>query len=235
MSEKVCFVIPVLNEMDTLPALLARLNEQFPSCSRVFVDGGSTDGTATRLRSCKESVVVSDRGRARQMNAGAKVANSDYLLFLHADTVPSFCEQDLFSSLAGNPKWGFCPVEFDTRQWVFRIIALSMNLRSRLSGIGTGDQLLWLRREVFESVGGFTDIPLMEDVALCKKLRQRVKPVVLPLKVKTSARRWRRGGVIRTILLMWCLRAMYFFGVSPARLYRWYYPDNPLSEGSGVQ
>ncbi len=222
MTDKLCFIIPVLNECDTLPVLLGQLRTRFPNCQRVFVDGGSVDGTPALLQSSGECCINSGKGRARQMNAGAAYSEAQYLLFLHADTAPLFSEQDLFDVLQNQPAWGFCPVVFDSSRPVFRIIAFFMNVRSRLSGIATGDQLLWLQKALFERIEGFADIPLMEDVELCQRLRKVEKPCVFPHKVKTSARRWQQRGVLRTVLLMWALRAAYFCGVSPARLHAWY-------------
>jgi rSAM/selenodomain-associated transferase 2 len=179
-------------------------------------------------------VLDGSRGRARQMNAGARVAHGEVLLFLHADTVlPAGFESAIARALAApDVVAGRFDVRLDNPRWPFRMIAGLMNVRSRLSGISTGDQALFVRREVFEAIGGFPDIPLMEDVELTRRLKRRGRQAALRETVTTSARKWEREGVARTIGLMWALRFLYACGVSPARLHRWYYRKLALATGA---
>jgi rSAM/selenodomain-associated transferase 2 len=159
------------------------------------------------------------------MNAGARHARGAVLLFLHADTrLPAGALRAITTALL-DPRViaGRFDVWFDSPRPIFRVIAFLMNLRSRLTGISTGDQAIFVRRDVFEIMGGYPDQLLMEDVELCRRLRRRGRLAPLRLRVATSARKWEREGVLRTIVLMWTLRFLYTIGVSPARLHRWYY------------
>lgn len=216
-------VVPLYNESARIGAVLTVLNRQFAEIPRIFVDGGSTDNTLLLLEQAGETCVVSARGRARQMNAGAALVTTDYLLFLHVDTQPLFGAEQLSQWLKPTPVWGFCPVRFDSQSRAMSVIAWSMNRRSAFTGIATGDQLQWVRREVFEREGGFADIDLMEDVELSGRLKRLARPYRLPGYVQTSARRWQQKGLVRTVLTMWGLRLAYALGVSPSRLHRLYY------------
>ena len=190
------------------------------------MDGGSTDATAAiAARFPQVRLLASPRGRARQMNAGARAARGDVLLFLHADTLLPDGALAAVEAAVGDPGVvaGRFDVRFDNPRPVFRMIAWFMNPRSRWSGISTGDQAIFVRREVFEALGGYPDMPLMEDVELCRRLKRRGRLAALRLRVTTSARKWEREGAVRTILLMWALRLLYMVGVPPARLHRWYY------------
>jgi len=196
----------------------------------VLVDGGSTDATAAiAARSPRVRLLPSPRGRARQMNAGARAARGDVLLFLHADTLLPDGGLAAVEAAIRDPgvAGGRFDVRFDNPRRVFRMIAWFMNLRSRWTGISTGDQAIFVRREVFETLGGYSDMPLMEDVELCRRLKRRGRLAALRQTVTTSARKWEREGAARTILLMWVLRFLYMAGVSPARLHRWYYRREP--------
>jgi len=199
---------------------------RFPGAEVVLVDGGSTDATAAiAARSPRVCLLASPRGRARQMNAGARAARGDVLLFLHADTLLPDGALAAVEAAVGDPGVvaGRFDIRFDNPRPVFRMIAWFMNERSRWSGISTGDQAIFVRREVFEALGGYPDMPLMEDVELSRRLKRRGRLAALRLRVTTSARKWEREGAIRTILLMWTLRLLYMAGVSPAGLHRWYY------------
>lgn len=217
------FVIPVLNEAQRIVALLRDLRERYPDLELLVVDGGSSDDSATLAAPYCDRLLRCDPGRARQMNAGAQAASGDYLLFLHADTVPTICASALENALAQQPTWGFCPVRLSGDEAVFRVISWFMNQRSRLSSVATGDQMLFVERQTFHATGGYADLPLMEDIALCKRLRRMARPHILPAPVLTSSRRWRDHGVLRTVLHMWALRLAYACGVSPVRLHRSYY------------
>jgi rSAM/selenodomain-associated transferase 2 len=223
-------VIPVLNEARNLEPLLAGLAALGPAVEVVVVDGGSEDGTAdVATRRSGVRLVRSARGRARQMNAGARVAAGRTLLFLHADTRPPAGFVEAIAAPLADPRvvGGRFDVAFDSPRWPFRVIAACMNARSRWTGIATGDQAIFVRRDVFASLGGYADIPLMEDVELSRRLRRAGRLACLRARVVTSARKWEREGVVRTVLLMWALRLLYACGVSPARLHAWYYPARP--------
>lgn len=200
---------------------------RFPGAEIILVDGGSTDRTAAiAARSPQIRLLSSPRGRSRQMNVGAHVARGDVLLFLHADTYLPDGALAAVEAATSDPGVvaGRFDVRFDNPALVFRMIAWFMNRRSRWSGIATGDQAIFVCREPFNAMGGFPDIPLMEDVALCRRIKRGgQKLVALPLTVTTSARKWEREGAIRTIVLMWVLRFLYVAGVRPDRLHRWYY------------
>jgi rSAM/selenodomain-associated transferase 2 len=192
----------------------------------ILVDGGSDDATiqvAARFPAVR--LLASPRGRARQMNAGARAARGDILLFLHADTWLPEGGLGAVSAALDDARvvGGRFDVRFDSPRPVLRMIAFFMNLRSRASGISTGDQAIFVRREVFETMGGYPDMPLMEDIELSRRLKRRGRLAALPLRVTTSARKWEREGALRTMALMWALRFLYMVGVSPARLHRWYY------------
>jgi rSAM/selenodomain-associated transferase 2 len=223
MAARVAFVIPVLNEAATIGGLLESLRAAFPAAQLIVVDGGSDDATAMCATPLCDLFLRGARGRARQMNLGAYGASADYVFFLHADSCPGTAATDLERDLAASPAWGFAPLRLSGGAWPFRVIEYFINARSRFTGVGTGDQMLYLRRDVFVEQGGFDDIPLMEDVALCKRLRRVSRPHLLSHPVTTSSRRWEEHGIARTVLLMWRLRLAYFLGAAPERLWRRYY------------
>ncbi|HQR70760.1 MAG TPA: TIGR04283 family arsenosugar biosynthesis glycosyltransferase [Burkholderiaceae bacterium] len=222
---KLSIIVPVLNESTALPVLLAQLLPlRRGGVDVLVVDGDSEDGSATIAECAGFRVVRSQRGRARQMNAGARAARGDVLLFLHADTrLPDGAERLIHAALAdGRHVWGRFDVEFDVRTWTMDATAFGMNLRSRLTGIATGDQGIFVTRAAFDAVGGFPDQPLMEDVEITSRLRARSRPACIGRPVVTSARRWQARGAWRTIFLMWRLRLAYWRGASPADLARQY-------------
>ena len=193
-----------------------------------MVDGGSSDGTAALARPLADRVIAAPRGRAVQMNAGAAAATGDVLLFLHADTrLPENADRLVRDGLAGSAKvWGRFDLRFDGGGLLV-LIAIMMNTRSRMTGIATGDQAMFMTRAAFERAGGFPPIVLMEDVALSARLKRIGPPLALRARATTSARRWRRQGTLRTVLLMWALRLRFFFGADPAKLARAYgYAEN---------
>lgn len=219
-------VVPVLDEADHVARLLPDLAADCPGAEIIVVDGGSRDGTsAVAARHRGVRVLAAPRGRARQMNHGARVAGGDTLLFLHADTrLPAGAAAAIAGALAApGVVAGRFDVRFDSARRVLAVVAWFMNARSRFSSICTGDQAIFVRRRDFEAVGGFPDIPLMEDIELSRRLKRRGRLQALRLRVTTSARKWEREGPLRTIGLMWALRFLHCCGVSPARLHRWYY------------
>ncbi len=217
------FIIPVLDEEGGIEGLLRHLRQRYPDSELIVVDGGSEDQTVARAMPWCDQLLLSERGRAAQMNLGGRVASAEYLFFLHADTVPGATAHQLEHCLCGEPQWGFCRVRLSGDGLALRVIETFMNLRSRLTRVATGDQMLFLRRDVFETTGGFDPIPLMEDVAYSKRLRRRERPLVIRTPVVSSSRRWEERGVARTVLQMWVLRLAFFLGVSPQRLWRVYY------------
>jgi rSAM/selenodomain-associated transferase 2 len=223
MHVGVSFIIPVLNEQATLAALLQDLRQRYPASQLIVVDGGSCDRTVATAMPLCDLVLLGERGRAAQMNIGGQVASADYLFFLHADSHPGATATQLYALLARRPLWGFCRVRLSGEHRAFRVIEWFINQRSRLTSVGTGDQMLFMKKSLFDETGGFVDMPLMEDVAYCKRLRQLARPVIIQEPVLTSSRRWEEGGVIRTVLRMWLLRLGYFLGVAPDTLWRHYY------------
>jgi rSAM/selenodomain-associated transferase 2 len=223
---RLSIVIPALDEAANLAALLPELQRNEPDAEVIVVDGGSRDDTLEVVRRFPGvRCLQAPRGRATQMNAGARAASSDGLLFLHADTrLPPGGGAAVRAALA-DPRvvGGRFDVAFDTRRPIMRLIAWLMNHRSRWTGISTGDQALFVRRDVFEATGGFPELPLMEDIELTRRLKRRGRLAALRLHVTTSARKWQREGALRTVLLMWTLRLLHACGVSPARLHGWYY------------
>jgi len=222
---QVSIIIPVLNEAAHIKVSLNSLQRyRRQGHELIVVDGGSQDRTVELATGRCDKLITSQAGRARQMNAGEKQASGDVLLFLHADTqLPDQAIQLVINALKQtNRSWGRFDVQFSGRHRLLRLVAHMMNLRSRLSGIATGDQGMFITRDTFSKLGGFPDIPLMEDITMSRRLLAESRPVCLPLKVITSSRRWEQQGIIRTILLMWYLRLAYFCGKPPESLARIY-------------
>ena len=216
-------VMPVLNEAAGLEAALEALAPLRDRGAEVIVvDGGSRDGTATLARPLTDRVMSAPRGRGAQMNTGAAAATGDVLLFLHADTrLPDHTDTLIRDGLAQSTRlWGRFDVGFT--DGALPLVAAMMNLRSRLSGIATGDQAIFVTREAFVRAGGFPEIALMEDVALSTRLKALSRPLCLRARVTTSPRRWQARGTVRTVLLMWRLRLAFSLGADPQRLARSY-------------
>ena len=224
---RISIIIPVLDDAATLESqapLLRAVQEKGHEV--IVVDGGSRDDSRRVAGEITSKVIDCERGRALQMNAGADAAEGDLLLFLHADTrLEVGALQPLLAQRErrGDTFWGRFDVRLDGNHWLYRVIETMMNLRSRLTGIATGDQAMFVSRALFDRVEGFPRIPLMEDVALSKRLRKCAAPVCLRQRAVASTRRWARHGILETTLLMWRLRLSYFFGADPARLARIYY------------
>ena len=220
---RLSIIIPALDEAPQIVAALEALAPLRAGGHEVIVvDGGSADGTPALAAGLADRILQAPRGRARQMNAGAALASGDALVFLHADTrLPPDAAPLVLEALARRG-WGRFDVRIEGRSLLLAVVAFCMNWRSRLSGIATGDQAMFVRREVFAAAGGFSDIPLMEDVALSARLKQISPPACLPQRVATSGRGWERRGVLRTIVLMWRLRLAYFLGARPEDLARRY-------------
>lgn len=225
-------VVPVLDEAAGIADTLSDLATlRAYGAEIIVVDGGSRDATRSLAAPFADRVIESPRGRALQMNAGARLARGATLLFLHADTrLPRGALDAIATGLERTGRaWGRFDVEISARGAILPVVALMMNARSRATGIATGDQAIFVRRDAFEAAGGFPAIPLMEDVALSKILKRRSPPLCLRERVVTSGRRWQRHGTFRTILLMWRLRLAYALGADPRRLARRYDVDRAPS------
>jgi len=222
VGRKVSIIIPTLNEAATIQTSLAALQHYRQAGHELIVsDGGSTDETCLLSQSWADKVISSSSGRASQMNAGATHSSGDILLFLHADTqLPGQALEPIIKQ--NLPGWGRFDVKLSGCHPLFRLIETMMNLRSRISGIATGDQAIFIDQELFHHIGGFPEIPLMEDISLSRQLKKHSKPLCLRQRVTTSSRRWEQHGISRTILLMWRLRLAYFLGADPVKLAQHY-------------
>ena len=222
---RISIIVPALNEAQGITTVLAGLA---PLRNRghevIVVDGGSSDTTAALSRGAADRVVAAPRGRSSQMNAGAALARGEVLLFLHADTrLPQDADARILEGLVASGRaWGRFDVRIEGASVCLPVIAFFMNLRSRATGIATGDQAIFVRREAFERTGGFPPLELMEDIALSRSLKRVSRPLCLADKAVTSGRRWERRGVLRTVFLMWWLRLAFFLGAAPSSLARFY-------------
>lgn len=222
-TPRVSVVVPVLNEAPRLRDSLERLAGQ--AFEVIVVDGGSTDASRAIAAGLGAKVVDAPRGRASQMNAGARESLGDWLLFLHGDTqLPENWLAAIAETEQAGLRWGRFDVDLDSQDRWIRMVGFMMNHRSRLSGIATGDQAMFVARSAWQTVGGFPAIALMEDIELSRQLKHKVgRPACRRERVKVSARRWQQHGTWRTIRIMWWLRLQYFFGVSPDVLHARYY------------
>lgn len=227
---QVSIIVPVLNEAEQLEPLLSHLQHwRDQGCEIILVDGGSTDQTLALLQASPFKVATSPAGRAVQMNTGAQTSRGELLVFLHADTqLPATALHQLAAlgqtntNTTNNNRWGFFQVRIVGRSIWLKLVSWMMNRRSQWTGIATGDQALFINRELFNTLGGFPEQPLMEDIEICKRLRAINKPLCLAGPATTSGRRWDQQGVWRTIILMWRLRFAYWRGVSADELAQYY-------------
>jgi rSAM/selenodomain-associated transferase 2 len=222
-SPRISIIIPAIDEAERLATVLPSLAHLRQAGHEVIVvDGGSGDDTRVRAGTLADRVLIAERGRARQMNAGAAAAGGEVLLFLHADSLLPRDTESAIAHAMGVSCWGRFDVRLWGREWPFRVIETFMNLRSRFTGIATGDQAIFVARDAFNAIGGYPDIPLMEDIAISRRLKAIARPACLRQKVITSSRRWRSHGILRTVVLMWRLRLAFALGADPRQLARRY-------------
>jgi len=221
---KISIIIPTLNEADQIEDCLKPLQSlRERGHEVVIVDGGSSDGTLDRIGMQADLIIRSAPGRAMQMNRGAKAASGDILLFLHADTRFASAADSLQKEfLQSDRAWGRFQVQLSGDRLVFRVIEFFMNLRSRLTGIATGDQAIFVTRRLFDECGGYSNIELMEDIELSRRLRKQHWPLSVKDRVITSSRRWDTDGIVRTVFKMWSLRLQFALGASPSVLAKKY-------------
>lgn len=220
-APKLSVILPVLDEGELIRACLSRLAPlRRQGVELIVVDGGSRDDTVALARPLCDQVLEAPRGRASQMNAGARLARGEALLFLHADCrLPADAERLIVEGLNGSGhSWGRFDIDIEGRDPLLRVVAWFMNRRSRLTGIATGDQGMFVRAEVFRRCGGFPDVALMEDIRLSRMLKSVDRPLCIEARITSSGRRWEDHGTLRTIALMWRLRLAHFFGADPRQL-----------------
>ena len=217
-------VIPTLNEEAEIEACLIRLQGlREEGFEVIVVDGGSIDKTPQLVEGLCDQFISNQQGRAAQMNTGARQASGELIFFLHVDSQLPEKFSELIPTIGAETFfWGRFDVTLSGKHWLFRVIESMMNLRSRLTGIATGDQVMFVSQKLFREVGGYPEIALMEDIAMSRMLKNICSPLCLRQKVLTSSRRWEKYGITTTILKMWWLRLSYFMGVDPVRLVRQY-------------
>jgi rSAM/selenodomain-associated transferase 2 len=222
--KKISIIIPTLNEAEFISVCLTALQLLRERGHEVIVvDAASNDATVSLCENRVDLVLSTARGRARQLNLGAQKASGDLLLFLHVDSLlPANAGEVLEGIMDSKPIWGRFDIRLSGSKLLFRVIEYFMNMRSRLTGIATGDQAMFVSRQLFELVGGFPQIELMEDISISSKLKKICQPICLKEKVQASSRRWEQNGILKTVLKMWSLRLRYAIGVSPERLARDY-------------
>ena len=221
----ISIIIPTLNEADTLQNTLSSLFTRIdPTEVEVIVsDGGSIDDSLQITRQFPCRIVSGKPGRAQQMHRASDQAKGEWLLFLHAD---SNLPEGWRMTLTQSDYWGFFPVRLSGKHWLLRIIETAMTWRSRITRVGTGDQGLFFQQDFYQQLGGFADIPIMEDIDISKQARRLARPTIASSYIITSSRRWEQNGICRTVLKMWWLRLAYWLGANPERLHRIYYPDH---------
>ncbi len=230
---RLTIVVPVLDEAAiVVGALKALAPLRARGAEIIVVDGGSGDGTPALARPLADRVIAAPRGRGAPLNAGAALGTGDALVFLHADTALPENADRLIASALAQRAWGRFDLRIAGRHPLLAVVARMINWRSRATGIATGDQAIFVTREAFVAVGGFPDLPLMEDIAISRRLKRLCRPACIGAPVVTSGRRWEHHGVIRTIVLMWRLRLAYYFGAEPARLALRYPPVPPSAAQS---
>ncbi len=224
IQKKFSIIIPTLNEQQGIETCLQALQELRLQAEIIIADGGSQDDTVTIATTWVDQVIHTKKGRAKQMNAAAKFATGEILIFLHADTfLPNDALILIEQALSTDKQWGRFNIRLIGASWALKVIAQMMNWRSCLTGIATGDQTIFVCKRLFEKIGGYAEIALMEDIALSRTLKTQSTPLCLKARVQSSGRRWLQFGVFKTILLMWNLRIRYWLGQSPDKLAELYH------------
>ena len=219
MTAEISIIIPTLNEGAGISLFLERLQSLRPYCELILVDGGSEDNTIELAEPHVDKVIKSSQGRAVQMNVGAATATAPIVLFLHADTqLPDDTLEQIHFAIEQGYVWGRFDVILTGNHSMLAVVAWLMNIRSRWTGIATGDQAIFVKKTVFDRINGFANIALMEDIDLSTRLKRHGKPYCIKSKVMTSGRRWIQFGIFKTIVLMWWLRLRYFLGAKPEHL-----------------
>ena len=237
---RLSIVMPVLDEAAIITAALAALAPlRARGAEVIVVDGGSSDGTVALARPLADRVITGPHNRGEAMNAGAALAVGDIFLFLHADTaLPDGADHVIVRALLRRGferAWGRFDLRIAGRHPLLALVARMINWRSQLTGVATGDQAIFVTRKAFWSVGGFPDLPLMEDIALSRKLKRLCRPSCVAAPAVTSGRRWDHHGLWHTVVLMWRLRLAYYLGAEPAGLALAYgrIPPSPAQSGAG--
>ncbi|MBH44511.1 MAG: glycosyl transferase [Gammaproteobacteria bacterium] len=220
----ISIVIPTYNEEQYIVKTLNNLNQlkKDLEIEIILVDGNSSDNTVKISKNLVDKVIMSKKGRYIQQNLGAQSANGSIILFLHADTIVTKSGLDILIEKKNNFMWGFFKISFDTKNFNFFILKKCINFRSIIFKYGTGDQCIFVNKDLFNEIGGFPSIALMEDVALCRILKKKYNPLIINEVVSTSTRKWSNEGFIKTILKMRLLRLMYYLGFSPSFLEKYY-------------
>ncbi len=217
-------IIPTYNEAHGICQFLQALQVLRPQCELIVADGGSTDRTCELALPLTDKVIHSPKGRAVQMNAGVAVSIGKVFVFVHADTfLPKNALQCIQTGIDSGAQWGRFDIQLVGEHFMLKVVSYMMNVRSRCTGIATGDQVIFVTRSLFEQLGGYPEIALMEDIAFSRQLNAITPPCCITEKVRSSARRWESFGVWRTIFLMWTIRLRYFMGEHPdvlAKLYQ---------------
>lgn len=219
MPKKISIIMPTLNEQFVIETSLIALQKFRSQAELILVDGGSKDNTLKLARPFVDRIIQTSAGRAIQMNAGAKIAQGEIYVFLHADTyLPENALTEIIHGINTGKTWGRFEIQLLGKSAWLQVISYCMNLRSRVTSIATGDQVIFVRRDVFVQIGAYPELELMEDIVLCKQLKSLSKPLCLRAKVQSSARRWEQFGLLKVILLMWSLRLRFWFGASTKTL-----------------
>jgi len=221
---KISAIIITLNEERYVERLLKQLSND-NEIELIVSDGGSIDRTARAAKRYTEKVVVGERGRGVQLNAGAALAHGDILWFLHADSIPPDDYKDHIITTLGmsGVAGGAFKLDIDSDLSSLKTISMIAGLRSKLTRIPFGDQGVFVKRETFDRLNGFKDIPLMEDIDFGRRLKKEGRVVLLPSGIKTCSRKWEQDGILKTTLRNWAYITLFSMGYSPHKLYRRYY------------